>query len=95
MNLKELLKQRVDNEDLLPDLPQELKDKNTEIAKAYKEGYEQGQKDAERRGQWEKIELYAPSGDYVMFQCSECASLYFETSSYCPNCGARMKEGGE
>lgn len=46
----------------------------------------------ERRGRWEKIELYAPSGDYVMFQCSECASLYFETSSYCPNCGAKMSE---
>lgn len=43
---------------------------------------------AERRGRWEKIELSAPSGDYVMFQCSECASLYYEPSSYCPNCGS-------
>lgn len=51
MNLKELLKQRVDNEDLLPDLPQENKDKNTEIVKAYKEGYEQGKKDAEQQQQ--------------------------------------------
>lgn len=51
MNLKELLKQRVDNEDLLPDLPQELKDKNTEIVKAYKEGYEQGKKDTEQQEQ--------------------------------------------
>ena len=46
---------------------------------------------AERLGRWEKIELSAPSGDYVMFQCSECASLYYEPSSYCPNCGARME----
>lgn len=46
---------------------------------------------AERRGRWEKIELSAPSGGYVMFQCSECASLYYEPSSYCPNCGARME----
>lgn len=43
---------------------------------------------AERQGRWEKIELSAPSGDYVMFQCSECASLYYEPSSYCPNCGS-------
>lgn len=47
---------------------------------------------AERLGRWEKIELSAPSGDYVMFLCSECAaSLYYEPSSYCPNCGARME----
>ena len=55
---------------------------------------ESDKKEAWRRGRWEKIELSAPSGDYVMFQCSECASLYFETSSYCPNCGARMVEDG-
>ena len=49
------------------------------------------EEEPERRGRWEKIELSAPSGGYVMFQCSECASLYYEPSSYCPNCGARME----
>lgn len=52
---------------------------------------EADKKEMLRLGRWEKIELYAPSGDYVMFQCSECASLYYETSSYCPNCGAQME----
>lgn len=95
MNLKELLKQRVDDEDLLPDLPQELKDKNTEIVKAYKEGYEQGQKDAERNGRWIfNIDDKGWSWDrpYVCDQCGEWAEKEFK---FCPSCGAKMKEGGE
>lgn len=90
MNLKELLKQRVDNGDLLPDLPRELKDKNTEIVKAYKEGYEQGQKDAERRGRWIDIE-HAPNGLFYA-TCSVCCERQtIETTNYCGNCGARME----
>lgn len=50
---------------------------------------------AERRGRWAKAELSAPSGDYIMFQCSECASLYNGPSSYCPNCGAQMSPPDE
>lgn len=95
MNLKELLKQRVDNEDLLPDLPQELKDKNTEIVKAYKEGYEQGQKDAERRGRWIfNIDDKGWSWDkpYMCDQCGEWAEKEFK---FCPSCGAKMEEGRE
>lgn len=87
MNLKELLKQRVDNEDLLPDLPQELKDKNTEIVKAYKEGYEQGQKDAERRGRW----IYNANFAEPPFKCSACGKSQGRLSTYCPDCGAEME----
>lgn len=90
MNLKELLKQRVDNEDLLPDLPQELKDKNTEIVKAYKEGYEQGQKDAERRGRWDFNFDYEEGSWDVPFKCSQCGERNGRETPYCPNCGARM-----
>ena len=99
MNLKELLKQRVDNEDLLPDLPQEFKDKNTEIAKAYKEGYEQGKKEAERTGRW----INGNEGNWnavIVPKCSICGETFYEmnvningeyTYNYCPNCGARME----
>lgn len=92
MNLKELLKQSVDNEDLLPELPQENKDKNTEIVKAYKEGYEQGKKDAERHGKWIDAECYSEGCDdgYI---CSECRRITYRTmTAYCPNCGAKMEE---
>lgn len=52
---------------------------------------EADKKEMLRLGRWEKIELSESSGDYVMFQCSECASLCQEPSSYCPNCGAQME----
>lgn len=87
MNLKELLKQRVDDEDLLPELPQENKNKNTEITKAYKEGYEQGKKDAEKRGQWIAVENDV---DYYPFMCSECYETVIKRTNYCPRCGAKM-----
>ena len=89
MNLKELLKQRVDDGDLLPDLPQELKDKNTEIVNAYRKGYEQGKKDAERRGQWIAVENDI---DYYPFMCSECYETVIKRTNYCPRCGARCEE---
>lgn len=91
MNLKELLKQRVDDGDLLPDLPQEFKDKNTEIAKAYKEGYEQGKKDAERRGRW----IFGGEEGWPKWTCSVCGGDGRGDYKICPWCGAKMKEGGE
>ena len=45
-----------------------------------------------RHGRWEKWDAYAPSGNYTMFQCSVCASLYYNPTHYCPNCGAKMDE---
>lgn len=102
MNLKELLKQRVDDEDLLPDLPQELKDKNTEIVKAYREGYEQGKRDAVKQGKWEYNEIDLAVGDGYFFgqgyRCSVCHKPPFRVggtlvkTDYCPWCGSRMVE---
>ena len=96
---KEKLKMRVASEDLFPDLPQIIKDKNTEIAKAYQEGYEQGKKDAERNGRW--------INDNHLIKCSICrgpipinkvvigGKVMWENNcsvNYCPNCGAKMDE---
>lgn len=100
---KEKLKMRVASEDLFPDLPQIIKDKNTEIAKAYQKGYEQGKKDAEQQGRWEVCNIldYAqrPSGRKIL-RCSLCGYLTndfrsmvdysHELTNYCPMCGARM-----
>ena len=86
MNLKELLKQRVDDGDLLPALPQWFKDKNTEIVKTYREGYEQGKKDAVRHGRW----IDTGSGQ----ECSACKEIQYGYDSgryYCQNCGAKME----
>lgn len=101
MNLKELLKHRVDDEDLLPELPQENKDKNTEIVKAYREGYEQGKRDAVKQGKWEYNETHLTFGDGHFFQqgylCSICHKPPFVIggtlvkTDYCPWCGAKMK----
>ncbi len=93
MNLKELLKQSVDDEDLLPELPRENKDENTEIVKAYKEGYEQGKKDAERLGRWIRTgeDGYCSICNCDMPMYKEDWEWRYLETPYCPNCGARME----
>ena len=86
---KEKLKMRVESEDLFPDLPQNIKDKNTEIAKAYQEGYEQGKKDTERRGRWVNA-FCSVCGEEALTEWNDTGGEYAFTA-FCPNCGARME----
>ena len=65
-------------------------DNHTATELAYKNGYEQGKKDAVRHGRWE---FKHPNG----WACSECGEwgLMIDNrgickSNYCPNCGAKM-----
>ena len=55
---------------------------------AYREGYEQGKKDAERRGRWVAVENDV---DYYPFMCSECYETVIKRTNYCPRCGAKME----
>ena len=63
---------------------------------AYKRGYEDGKRDAVKRGHW--IEKEDPLGD-TYFDCSVCGESFcfiegepYENSYlFCPNCGADMR----
>lgn len=59
----------------------------TEIA--YKNGYEQGMKDAVKHGRWEPVPSNGIGGTA---KCSICGkAIYgYHTMNYCPNCGERM-----
>lgn len=52
--------------------------------------------DPEKHGRWEKLDLWTKP---VCSVCGEpCFGLHgfsYETTDYCPNCGARMREDGE
>ena len=69
---------------------------------AYKNGYEQGKKDAVVHGRWIHREYDESDDSDEYYYCSEChkIALYefgkytFILSDYCPNCGAKMY-GGE
>lgn len=75
-------------------------DKYTAAEQAYKNGYEQGKKDAVKHGRWE---LY--SNDDTLgcsYFCSLCGANYdeefFEENMpfrFCPICGAKMDLEGE
>lgn len=41
-----------------------------------------------RRGHWEDL----PCG---LLECSECGELEWHVHNYCPECGAKMYEGGK
>lgn len=58
---------------------------------AYKNGYEQGKKDAVVHGEW--IHHYYDSGEPIddKWYCSECHMCNDHRRTwYCPNCGAKM-----
>lgn len=63
---------------------------------AYKNGYEDGKRDAVKHGWW--IEKYHenPLGGFFRFHCSECAASkpVAITTNFCSNCGARMDGDG-
>lgn len=42
-------------------------------------------------GWWITVE----SREYLGVRCSNCQKWFDEKTNYCPNCGARMKEGNE
>lgn len=54
-------------------------DKYTATEIAYRNGYEQGLKDATKHGRW-----------LVGMVCSECGQIDWTQPNYCPNCGAKM-----
>ncbi len=65
-------------------IPQEI---NSDIARAIAEG--ELLESARKSGKW----IFIGDG----YKCSECKSVYSwwadsQTSNYCPNCGAEMKE---
>lgn len=93
---KDILKASISSEDLFPDLPQEIKDKNTEIARAYQEGYKQGKKDAERHGRWimHIDDLFPAESTMECDQCHEEQPLECD-DKYCQNCGAKMERSKE
>ena len=49
----------------------------------------------EEEGHWEKevFDLGKNLPLRIAYQCSECGEFFDFSSHYCPNCGARMKEG--
>ena len=61
----------------------------------YEKGYADGKRDAAaaieellpKRGEWELIDEAEP----MRWGCSRCKYLSWETSSYCPRCGAKME----
>ena len=53
---------------------------------AYKNGYEQGLKDAVKFGVWSQPKIAG-----VGCLCSECNTTWDAESNYCPHCGAKME----
>lgn len=72
-------------------------DNFTATEQAYKNGYEQGMKDAVKHGEW----VWDSDNDrYVCSRCNkepsgDCSGgCVSHLSDYCPNCGSKM-DGGE
>ena len=77
------------------------------LNKAYEEGYKEGYKNGYDKGYVEAktaktLEQEPKTGHWIDIdegfspcECSECESVEFIKSKYCPNCGARMFEPQE
>ena len=63
-------------------------DSYTATEQAYKNGYEQGLKDAVKEGEW--VFVYRVSATDIL-RCSCCSVPFYNKTNYCPRCGARMK----
>lgn len=67
-------------------------DNYTATELAYKNGYEQGKKDAVRHGRWifKHNPITDPKRLFIRIVCSECNLHTGQKSKFCPNCGAQM-----
>jgi len=68
-------------------------DEYTACEQAYKNGYEQGKKDAAKHGEW----IYNYGSPYTVI-CSVChieRDMRNAFWNHCPNCGADMSRGEE
>lgn len=65
-------------------------DNYTATEQAYKNGYEQGLKDAVKEGEWEV--RYSSKNKVWCSVCGDRRDIYTQIGwNFCPNCGARMK----
>ena len=64
-------------------------DEHTAFEQAYKNGYEQGLKDAVKHGRWMSVPSNGIGGTAKCSVCDE-AIYGYHTMNYCPNCGAKM-----
>ncbi|MBR4855148.1 MAG: hypothetical protein IKU94_00795 [Bacteroidaceae bacterium] len=75
-------------------------DNYTATELAYKNGYEQGKKDAVKHGHWLKTEEPLGWNEVDCVECSACRDSWIANEDYgldfadfwkyCPSCGARM-----
>ena len=74
-------------------------DNYTATEQAYKNGYEQGQRDAVKHGRWfEMVESKEDghTGEYyeeIYYNCLNCDYATGDKTPYCPNCGCKMDFG--
>lgn len=49
------------------------------------------------KGYWSQVNEKGERDGWIpMYECSECGSQgWMDKENYCPNCGAKMSEGGE
>ena len=73
-------------------------DNYTATEQAYKNGYEQGLKDAVKEGEW-VTEIIDKTERKISVTCSNCEAFFsldlFDFGlcyNFCPNCGIKMKE---
>lgn len=67
-------------------------DKYTATEIAYKNGYEDGKRDAGKRGRWRKRIFDICNRIIIGYRCSECNTTWDAETNYCPHCGANMEE---